>query len=91
LLEEFPEAEYQTRILDLDEYQNGVILILPASNREYSRRGCRREMKILVLAPPIGTAGGIQNYTATYVRALREVTGEKNMRMIAVPAEPSAS
>jgi hypothetical protein len=47
-------------------------------------------MKILVLAPPIGAAGGIQNYTAALVRALREIDGEKNVRMVAVPAEATA-
>ena len=46
-------------------------------------------MKILVLAPPMGDTGGIQNYTATLVRALREIIGEKNVRMVAVPAEAS--
>jgi phosphatidylinositol alpha-1,6-mannosyltransferase len=44
-------------------------------------------MKILVLAPPMGGTGGIQNYTATLVRALREINGEKNVRVVAVPAE----
>jgi phosphatidylinositol alpha-1,6-mannosyltransferase len=47
-------------------------------------------MKILVLAPSMGATGGIQNYTATLVRALGEIIGEKNVRMVAVPAEPSA-
>jgi phosphatidylinositol alpha-1,6-mannosyltransferase len=47
-------------------------------------------MKILVLAPPMGGTGGIQNYTATLVRALREINGEKNVRMVAVPAEAAA-
>jgi phosphatidyl-myo-inositol dimannoside synthase len=47
-------------------------------------------MKILVLAPPMGATGGIQNYTATLVRALHEILGEKNVRMVAVPAEASA-
>jgi phosphatidylinositol alpha-1,6-mannosyltransferase len=46
-------------------------------------------MKILVLAPPMGATGGIQNYTATLVRALREIIGEKNVRMVAVPSEAS--
>jgi phosphatidylinositol alpha-1,6-mannosyltransferase len=46
-------------------------------------------MKILVLAPPMGATGGIQNYTVTLVRALREILGEKNVRMVAVPAEAS--
>jgi phosphatidyl-myo-inositol dimannoside synthase len=44
-------------------------------------------MKILVLAPPMGGTGGIQNYTGTLVRALREINGEKNVRMVAVSAE----
>lgn len=47
-------------------------------------------MKILVLAPSMGGTGGIQNYTATLVRALREISGEKNVRLVAVPAEPIA-
>jgi phosphatidylinositol alpha-1,6-mannosyltransferase len=47
-------------------------------------------MKILVLAPPMGATGGIQNYTATLVRALREIVGEKNVRMVAVPAEAAS-
>ncbi len=47
-------------------------------------------MKILVLAPPMGGTGGIQNYTTTLVRALQEIIGEKNVRMIAVPAEAAA-
>ena len=46
-------------------------------------------MKILVLAPPMGATGGIQNYTATLVRALRDILGEENVRMVAVPAEAS--
>lgn len=44
-------------------------------------------MKILVLAPPMGATGGIQNYTATLVKALGEIYGERNVRMVAVPAE----
>ena len=48
-------------------------------------------MKIMVLAPPMGAIGGIQNYTATLVRALREIIGEKNVRMVAVPAEAAPS
>src|SRR5271156_2122305 len=44
-------------------------------------------MKILVLAPPMGATGGIQNYTATLARALKEIIGENNVRMVAVPAE----
>jgi glycosyltransferase involved in cell wall biosynthesis len=47
-------------------------------------------VKILVLAPPMGGAGGIQNYTAALVRALREISGERNVRLVAVPAEATA-
>jgi glycosyltransferase involved in cell wall biosynthesis len=47
-------------------------------------------MKILVLAPSMGGTGGIQNYTAALVRALKEIAGEKNVRMVAVPTEPTA-
>jgi glycosyltransferase involved in cell wall biosynthesis len=47
-------------------------------------------MKILVLAPPMGATGGIQNYTATLVRALHEIIGEENVRMVAVPEEAAA-
>jgi len=45
-------------------------------------------MKILVLAPSMGGTGGIQNYTAALVRALGEIAGEKNVRLVAVPTEP---
>jgi phosphatidyl-myo-inositol dimannoside synthase len=47
-------------------------------------------MKILVLASSMGGTGGIQNYTAALVRALREINGEKNVRLVAVPAEATA-
>ncbi|HEY4838211.1 MAG TPA: glycosyltransferase family 4 protein [Candidatus Acidoferrales bacterium] len=47
-------------------------------------------MKILVLAPPMGGTGGIQNYTAALARALGEINGTENVRMVAVPAEPTA-
>jgi phosphatidylinositol alpha-1,6-mannosyltransferase len=46
-------------------------------------------MKILILAPSMGGTGGIQNYTAALVRALKEIAGEKNVRIVAVPAEPT--
>jgi glycosyltransferase involved in cell wall biosynthesis len=46
-------------------------------------------MKILVLSPPMGATGGIQNYTASLVRALADIFGEKNVRLVAVPAEAS--
>jgi glycosyltransferase involved in cell wall biosynthesis len=44
-------------------------------------------MKILVLAPPMGATGGIQKYTATLVKSLGEIYGERNVRMVAVPEE----
>ena len=47
-------------------------------------------MKILVLAPSMAGTGGIQNYTASLVRALNEIAGEKNVQMVAVPGEPGA-
>jgi phosphatidylinositol alpha-1,6-mannosyltransferase len=47
-------------------------------------------MKILVLAPPMGATGGIQNYTTTLVRALKEIVGDSNVCMVAVPAEAAS-
>src|SRR5579862_8818969 len=47
-------------------------------------------MKILVLAPPMGGLGGVQQYTATLVRALGSILGEENVRLTAVPGEPKA-
>jgi glycosyltransferase involved in cell wall biosynthesis len=47
-------------------------------------------MKILVLAPPMGATGGVQTYTASLVRALGDIAGERNVRMVAVAAEASA-
>jgi glycosyltransferase involved in cell wall biosynthesis len=47
-------------------------------------------MKVLVLAPPMGATGGIQRYTETLVRALRETLTEKNVRLLAVSAEPES-
>jgi glycosyltransferase involved in cell wall biosynthesis len=45
-------------------------------------------MKVLVLAPPMQGVGGVQQYTATLVRALGAIFGERNTRLVAVPAEP---
>jgi phosphatidyl-myo-inositol dimannoside synthase len=42
-------------------------------------------MKVLVLAPPLAKAGGIQRYTLTLLRALKEVLGEQNVRCLAMP------
>jgi glycosyltransferase involved in cell wall biosynthesis len=47
-------------------------------------------MKVLVLAPPMGAVGGVQQYTATLIRALEEVLGAANVRLIAVPGEAEA-
>ncbi len=44
--------------------------------------------KVLVLAPPMGGIGGIQNYTAALVRGLCDALGDAGVKMIAVPAEP---
>jgi glycosyltransferase involved in cell wall biosynthesis len=48
-------------------------------------------MKILVLALPMGEAGGIQVYTATLVRALRKISGDSAVRLLAVPDPPASS
>ncbi|HUK31269.1 MAG TPA: glycosyltransferase family 4 protein [Candidatus Acidoferrum sp.] len=45
-------------------------------------------MKVLVLAPPMGATGGIQNYTKTLVRALEQILGAENVCLRAVHAEP---
>ena len=37
-------------------------------------------MKVLVLAPPLSSAGGIQRYTACLVRALQEILGRENVQ-----------
>jgi len=42
-------------------------------------------MKVMVLAPPLARAGGIQRYTATLVRALGDLLGNQNVRCIAIP------
>jgi len=47
-------------------------------------------MKVLVLAPPMGAAGGIQQYTATLVSALAKILDEENVRLIAVPSQAEA-
>jgi len=45
-------------------------------------------MKILVLAPPMEATGGIQRYIQTIVHSLREINGDRNVQLLAVPAEP---
>src|SRR5215469_15684921 len=41
-------------------------------------------MKTLVLSPPLGRSGGIQRYTLTLVRALRELVGERGVRLVSL-------
>ncbi len=48
-------------------------------------------MKVLVLAPPMGATGGVQNYTMTLVRSLEQILGKQNVCLLAVPAEPRIS
>jgi phosphatidylinositol alpha-1,6-mannosyltransferase len=48
-------------------------------------------MKVLVLAPPMGAAGGVQSYTQTLVRALEGILGAKNVHLLAVHQEPRRS
>lgn len=45
-------------------------------------------MKILVLAPPMGSTGGVQRYTATLIRSLKDNLGTRNVRVVSVSAEP---
>ena len=43
--------------------------------------------RVLVLSPPLASAGGIQRYTTTLIRALNEELGEQSVRYVAL-AEP---
>lgn len=45
-------------------------------------------MKVLVLAPPMENFGGIQRYTATMVRALRELLTERDVCLLAIRTDP---
>jgi glycosyltransferase involved in cell wall biosynthesis len=45
-------------------------------------------MKVLVLASPMGTTGGVQTYTNTLVRSLEHILGKQNVYLLAVSAEP---
>ena len=47
-------------------------------------------MKVLVLAPPLESAGGIQRYTGCLVRALQEALGDQNVRCLAIPGSTNA-
>jgi phosphatidyl-myo-inositol dimannoside synthase len=44
--------------------------------------------RVLVLAPPLGSVGGVQRYTGTLVHALRDTLGVERVRLLAVPSEP---
>jgi glycosyltransferase involved in cell wall biosynthesis len=39
----------------------------------------------MVLAPPLASAGGVQRYTTTLIRALIDVLGEQTVRCVAIP------
>jgi phosphatidyl-myo-inositol dimannoside synthase len=41
-------------------------------------------VKVLVFSPPLGSAGGIQRYTVTLVRALKELCGEASVRVVSM-------
>jgi len=43
-------------------------------------------MKVLILAPPLVSPGGIQRYTITLIRALKDLVGEPNVRSLAIPS-----
>jgi phosphatidyl-myo-inositol dimannoside synthase len=47
--------------------------------------------KVLILAPPMGAAGGVQLYTKMLAHALNDLLGERNVQMIAVSGEPEAT
>jgi glycosyltransferase involved in cell wall biosynthesis len=49
----------------------------------------RSKRKVLVLAPSLKGIGGVQNYTKTFVDALRDVLGNDRVRVVAVPEEAS--
>jgi phosphatidyl-myo-inositol dimannoside synthase len=48
-------------------------------------------MKVLVLAPPLARAGGIQRYTVSVVRALGSLLGERNVCCLAIREDSGAS
>jgi phosphatidylinositol alpha-1,6-mannosyltransferase len=50
----------------------------------------RSKRKVLVLAPSLKGIGGVQNYTKTFVDALRDVLGKNRVRVVAVPEEARA-
>ena len=50
-------------------------------------KSLRSRRKVLVLAPSLKGIGGVQNYTKTFVDALRDVLGNDRVRVVAVPEE----
>lgn len=42
-------------------------------------------MRVLLLAPPMAEAGGIQRYTTTLLRALKELLTDENVRCLPMP------
>jgi phosphatidyl-myo-inositol dimannoside synthase len=45
-------------------------------------------MKVLLLTPSLASAGGIQRYSTTFIRAFKDLLGDQYVRSIALP-EPS--
>jgi len=48
-------------------------------------------MRVLVLAPPMAGVGGIQRYTATLIRALKDLLGDESVRCVALPEMANGS
>jgi len=48
-------------------------------------------MRVLLLAPPLAKAGGIQRYTFTLARALKDVLGESAVRIVMLEEDSSRS
>jgi glycosyltransferase involved in cell wall biosynthesis len=44
--------------------------------------------RVLVLAPPLTAPGGIQRYTATLIRAVKDLLGDESLRCAAMPEVP---
>ena len=44
--------------------------------------------RVLLLAAPLGSVGGVQNYSATFFSAVKEILGAESVRLVAVSAEP---
>ncbi len=50
----------------------------------------RRGRKVLVLAPSLKGIGGVQNYSGTFLDALREVSGDDRVKVVEVPDEAAS-